>query len=337
MAWLCLRELWGYFTYEHYGRRRLRPSTYAVILGLAMAGGMLLAGVILSGTAPGGQAPRPAPTLPPPTWTAVLATGTAMAARPTSTPAPACPPNPAQWQLVPVQPFLDPQTGRPLELPKPLHRLQPPCVYEGLWRDLAYELFLRYTKADIPPAALKMFEIPWYWDPGPEVSRRLVGIAIPTRDFTFYDRSGRRIDEVLTVYTVAFTGDPDYPVAAYVYRDSPGAAYWVQWRGRWAGGPEGHIGGIYPVRLQGGSTLRRIEVMLYHPGVQRWYHWRFKDKAPPRAIHAVEGDGSSLWGVVTVPGARRSELARTFGYPEFFPERIDLSAHEMRETLTFGP
>ncbi len=323
-----LREVWEYLTYDYYGRRRLRPSTYALMLGFALAGGMLLAGAILARTAPG--EPRPAPTLPPPTWTAILATGTAMAARPTPTPAPACPPNPLLWRLVPVKPFLDPKTGKPVELPKPLYRIDPPCVYEGFWRDVAGDLFL--ARSDRPSVDKWLQNVPWYWEPGTEITRKPFYPTAPSKAAAvFYDRQWKRIDGVLTPYTALATGDPDFPVVIYLYWDYPGSAYWVYWR-------DGKAESAARTLLQGGTVLRLVTAWFYDVRTGRWYRGDLRRSASyPRWVHAVGADGSGLWELLGVKGFRRSELAQTFGYQEFSPNEMDPKAIEVRRDLSIGP
>ncbi|GBD07777.1 hypothetical protein HRbin22_00003 [Candidatus Thermoflexus japonica] len=327
------KEIYEYLTYEHYGKRRWRPAAYGLLLTLAVAAGMLLAGGIFALQAPRGA--RPAPTLPPPTATAVFATATATAVRPTATPAPQCPEDPILWKLVEVRPFLDPKTQKPVQLPKPIYRIDPPCVYQGLWRDLATALFADYTRADVPPLVDKLVEVPWYWDPGPEITREIIGIYLSWADYLFYDREGRKIDEILTIYTALPTGDPDYPVLVYLYRDSPGAAYIVQWGDTPEGPFSGRVTEIWPVRLEGGTVLRRVIPVLYHAGVHRWF--LADGKGMLRRMHVVEADGSGLWEVLGVRGTTRSELGRIFGKKDFFPDRVDLKAYPMEKTATFTP
>jgi hypothetical protein len=159
------KAIWEYLTYERYGRRALRPGA-RIALGAAVAA----LAVILLGTAwswrTARTGARPAPTLPPPTATAVFAAVTATARAPTPTPAPACPEDPRAWALVPLQAGLrDPKTGKPIQLPKPPQRIDPPCVYEGLARDLARSLV---PNPDFPAPAVrgKTLSVPWFWAPG---------------------------------------------------------------------------------------------------------------------------------------------------------------------------
>ncbi|WP_322800337.1 hypothetical protein [Thermoflexus sp.] len=329
-----IRELWWYLTYDDYGRRRLRPAAYALLLPLGLAAAVFLWAFFQSRQAL--PAERPAPTLPPPTATAVFATVTAAASRPTATPAPLCPEDPLLWRLVEIRLDLrDPKTGKPIQLPKPIYRIDPPCVYQGLWRDLADALFATYTRADVPPKIDKEVEVPWYWDPGPEITRKTISIYLAWMEYLFYDRAGRKIDEVLTPYTALSTGDPDYPVLVYLYRDYPGAAYGVQWEGTIENVFGGRVTEIRPVRLEGGTVLRRVEPVLYHAGVHRWF--LAGGKGLTRRIHVVDADGLGLWEVLGVRGTTRSALGRTFGKKDFFPDQVDLKAYPMQKTLTFTP
>ncbi len=285
------KELYEYFTYDHYGKRKPRPAFYGVVLTLLVAAGMFAAAGLLA--------------------------------------------LPALWKLVEVKPFLDPKTGKPVQLPKPVYRIDPPCVYQGFWKDMADALFATYTREDVPPKVDKQIEVPWYWEPGPEISRKTIGIYLALKDYLFYDREGRKIDEVLTPYTVLPTGDPDYPVVVYLYRDSPGAAYAVQWGDTKGDVFSGRIREIWPLRLSGGTVLRRVIPVLYHAGVRRWF--LADGKGMTRRIHVVNADGSGLWGVFGVPGTTRSELAKAFGKKDFFPETVDLRSYTLKEPLSFGP
>ncbi len=320
------KELYEYFTYDHYGKRKPRPAFYGVVLTLLVAAGMFAAAGLLALRAPRGEGP--APTLPPPTKTAIFATVTAQAARPTNTPAPLCPEDPALWQLVEVKPFLDPKTGKPVQLPKPIYRIDPPCVYQSLWRDIARRVFLKDPPA--PTVEKEVENVPWYWEPGPEISRWPFKPARANRAFIFYDRNGRKIDEVFTIYTVLPTGDRDYPVIAYIYRDYPNPAYAIQWE-------EGRITKGRPVRLSGGTVLRRVGGMFYDARGRHWVVADYIGGGYPRALHATTADGSGLWEALGVKGTTRSELARAFGMEDFFPETVDLKQIPMGDLLEFGP
>ncbi|GBD07775.1 hypothetical protein HRbin22_00001 [Candidatus Thermoflexus japonica] len=289
---------------------------------------LLLAGALAACQGgPGGSSP-PTPTQPAAPVSPTLAPPTPAAV---STPASgsACPEDPARWSLVP----LSGPGGKPVQPPP--QRIDPPCVYQGLWRDLATALFADYTRADVPPLADKKVEVPWYWDPGPEITRKVIGIYLSWGGYLFYDREGRKIDEILTIYTALPTGDPDYPVLVYLYRDSPGAAYIVQWGDTPEGPFSGRVTEIWPVRLEGGTVLRRVIPVLYHAGVHRWF--LADGKGMLRRMHVVEADGSGLWEVLGVRGTTRSELGRIFGKKDYFPDRVDLKAYPMEKTLTFTP
>ncbi|MFN3928122.1 MAG: hypothetical protein ACK4OK_00600 [Thermoflexus sp.] len=326
-----VREVWEYLTYDVYGKRRPRPVVYGLLAAVGLIVFFLVGGWWLGRGAPPAE-PQPMPTLPPPTKTAIAATATARVP-PTPTAAPACPTDPVLWKFEEVFVGWDPQTAQPIRLPKPLYRIHPPCVYEGLWRDVAGKLFL--TRSDAPSVE-KWVEAPWYWNPGLEIIQRPFSPApVSGMASTVYDREGRRIDEVLTAYTALSTGDPDFPVVFYLYRDFPGAAYFAEWEG---GRDAGRITKIWPVRLSGGNVLRMVMTYLYDARQGRWF-WVYlkKNEVYPRRIHVVDADGSRLWEMLGVRGYRRSELAKAFGIQEFFPERIDWKAFPTGEPLTFNP
>ncbi|HXF70625.1 MAG TPA: hypothetical protein VNK89_12560 [Thermoflexus sp.] len=327
-----VREVWEYLTYDVYGRRRPRPVVYGLLAAVGLILLFVVGGWGLGRGAPA-AAPQSMPTLPPPTKTAIAATATARVP-PTPTAAPVCPTDPVLWKLEEVSPGWDPQTGKPIRLPKPLYRIEPPCVYEGFWRDVAGDLFLTRTDA---PSVKKWVEAPWYWNPGLEIIKRPFSPRPGKRDVVslLYDREGRRVDDVLTAYTALPTGDPDFPLVLYLYQDAPGAAYLVRWEG---GKEAGRIATIRPVRLSGGSVLRTVDAFLYDARQRRWYGAYIKKSADyPRILHVVDADGSRLWEMLGVRGYRRSELAKAFGMQEFFPERIDWKAFPMGEELTFEP
>ncbi|WP_322798072.1 hypothetical protein [Thermoflexus sp.] len=320
------REFYEYLTYDDYGRRRPRPAVYGLLAAVAVILGMMLAAGIFALQAPP-AAPQPVPTFAPPTATAIvarIATATA-SAPPTPTPAPLCPDDPRLWQLVEMRPFLDPKTGQPIQMLKPYYRIEPLCVYERFWADAARILALNDPPA---PSVEKWVEnVPWYWKPGPDIVYREFRPLKMDRDFLFYDRDGRRIDEVLTAVTAVWTGDPDYPVLVYVYRDSSGAAYRMQWR-------EGRIAHVGPVALPSKekSVVRRVFAFLYD---MRSKHWVLGDTRYryERAIHAVPEDGSWMWEIYGVCGFRRSELIERFGLKDFSPERINFEEWKLEETM----
>ncbi|WP_322797893.1 hypothetical protein, partial [Thermoflexus sp.] len=224
-----------------------------------------------------------------------------------------------------------PRTGQPVQRLKPIYRIEPACVYEGFWRDLAHILFL--TDPPKPTVEKRVENVPWYWSPDPGFIYRPFRPAWNTSmDFTFYDREGALIDEVLTIYTAVQTGDPDYPVLIHLYRDSPGAAYVVQWE-------DGRIIRVRPASLEGGTVLRRVGQFLYDARGRRWV---YADIIPgiggyPRGMHATTADGSALWEILGVRGLKRSELAKAFGMREFFPERINLKEWKLGKIFRIGP
>ncbi|WP_200808206.1 hypothetical protein, partial [Thermoflexus hugenholtzii] len=239
---------------------------------------------------------RPAPTLPPLTKTAIFAAVTATAQAPTRTPAPLCPEDPRLWQLVPIEAGLrDPQTGQPIRLPKPPQRIEPPCVYEGLARDLAHTL-VPNPNAPAPSVEGKVLSVPWFWAPGMEVPTiRLV----PERRDVFeigYDAQGKRIDHLYLPYTAIAIGDPDFPVLVYVYEDIPQQA-WTAHR-REGGEEELWV----RIQLRGGEVRRSVAGVVYDAKARRWIQIAYKLPLPPRDVH-------------TVPAGSAEDLAKLFGLP----------------------
>ncbi|WP_322799348.1 hypothetical protein [Thermoflexus sp.] len=127
------KAFYEYLTYDDYGRRRPRPVAYGLLAAVGVALGLGVGAGIFALQAPP-AAPWPASTFAPPTATA--------SAPPTPTPAPLCPDDPRLWRLVEMRPFLDPKTGNPIQMLKPDYRIEPLCVYQGFWRDVAHSLFL---------------------------------------------------------------------------------------------------------------------------------------------------------------------------------------------------
>jgi len=326
-----IRELWWYLTYDDYGRRRLRPAAYALLLPLGLAAAVFLWAFFQSRQAL--PAERPAPTLPPPTATAVFATVTAAASRPTATPAPLCPEDPLLWRLVEIRPDLrDPKTGKPIQLPKPPQRIDPPCVYDLLARDLARSLV---PNPDFPtPAAPgKTLSVPWFWAPGTEVPA--VRVRLKTAAFfeSDYDARGRRIETRFLPYTAVATGDPDHPVLAYVYRDDPGAAWAL---GRRVDREEPFQ--WLRIRLEGGEVSRFVVPMIYEARTRRWIWSAYPTPLPPRDFHAVPaGSAESLAELFGLPLWRRSELLSRFGLKEIFPEAVDPAQARPIGTLIIRP
>jgi len=327
------KAIWEYLTYERYGRRVLRPGARIALVAAAAALALILLGAAWSWqTARTGA--RPAPTLPPPTATAVFAAVTATARAPTPTPAPACPEDPRAWALVPLQAGLrDPKTGKPIQLPKPPQRIDPPCVYEGLARDLARSLA---PNPDLPtPAARgKTLSVPWFWAPGIEVPTIQVivdqGVGYFEAD---YDAGGRRIEELFLPYTAVATGDPDYPVLVYVYRDLPGVA-WALGRRVGSEGPFQWL----RIRLEGGEVARFVFPVVYEAKTRRWVWIQYATPLPPRDTHAVPaGSAEDVAALFGLPLWRRGELLARFGLKDIFPESINPAEAKPIGTLIVRP
>ncbi|MCS7352178.1 MAG: hypothetical protein RMM10_11785 [Anaerolineae bacterium] len=322
------KEFYEYLTYDYYGRRRWRPAAYGLLAAVAVILGMMLAAGIFALQAPP-AAPQPVPTFAPPTATAIaarIATATA-SAPPTPTPAPLCPDDPRLWQLVEMRPFLDPQTEQPVQMLKPTYRIEPPCVYQGLWRDVAHYLFM----SDPPTPTVKKWvrDVPWYWSPEPDFVYRDFFAYRPTAQSYYYDREGWRIDEVITPFTAVWTGDPDYPVLVYLYRDFADAAYGIHWK-------DGRIEGVWPVILHGGQVMRRVDEVLYDAQGKRWVTGDYR-AIYVRMFHTVPEDGSWMWETYGIRGFRRSELAEVFGMKEILPERINPKEWTLGKPMKVGP
>jgi hypothetical protein len=326
------KAIWEYLTYERYGRRALRPGA-RIALGAAVAA----LAVILLGTAwswrTARTGARPAPTLPPPTATAVFAAVTATARAPTPTPAPACPEDPRAWALVPLQAGLrDPKTGKPIQLPKPPQRIDPPCVYEGLARDLARSLV---PNPDLPePSARgKTLSVPWFWAPGMEAPT--IRVIVESADYfeAGYDTGGKRIETRYVPYTAVATGDPDYPVLAYVYQDDPGVA-WVM--GRPVNREESFQ--WLRIRLEGGEVQRVVLPVVYEAKTRRWIWIGYLSRLPPRHTHAVPaGSAEDVAALFGLPLWRRGELLARFGLKDIFPESVNPGEAKPIGTLIVRP
>ncbi|WP_448592640.1 hypothetical protein [Thermoflexus hugenholtzii] len=332
MYWIrwFFKELWWYLTYEHYGKRRLRPATWALLLALGILGAFYLLALWLGhqSALPG---ERPAPTLPPLTKTAIFAAVTATAQAPTPTPAPLCPEDPRLWKLVPIESGMrDPKTGQPIPLPKPPQRIEPACVYEGLARDLAH---IRVPNPDVPTPSVegKVLSVPWFWAPGMDVPQIQVK-AVRAKDFVaFYDTRGSRIDELYLPYTAIATGDPDFPVLVYVHRDIPRVAWGVS---RQEGRED--LWGRY--RIEGGEASRSILPVVYDPKARRWVQIVYSPPLPPRDVHAVPaGSAEDLAQLFGLPLWRRSELLARVGLQDPFPEAIDPAKVQPIGTLIVSP
>jgi len=280
---------------------------------------------------------RPTSTPPPPASPRATATQAVLKIEtPTPTPAPAsasvCPEDPRAWQLVPLQVGLrDPKTGKPIQLPKPPQRIDPPCVYEGLARDLARSLV---PNPDFPAPATrgKTLSVPWFWAPGMEVPTIRVEVGTDYFFEASYDAGGRRIEELFLPYTAVATGDPDYPVLVYVYLDYPGVA-WILSRG--AGSDESFQWGR--VRLEGGEAARFVLAAAYEAKTRRWIPVTYPS-LPPRLAHAVPaGSAEDVAALFGLPLWRRGELLARFGLKEIFPESVDPAKAQPAFTVIVRP
>jgi len=280
---------------------------------------------------------RPTSTPPPPASPTATATQAVLKIEtPTPTPAPAsasaCPEDPRVWQLVPLQGGLrDPKTGKPIQLPKPPQRIDPPCVYEGLARDLARSLV---PNPDFPTPAVrgKTLSAPWFWAPGMEVPTIRVEVGTDYFFEASYDAGGRRIEDLFLPYTAVATGDPDYPVLVYVYRDYPGIA-WVLSRG--AGSEEPFRWGR--IRLEGGEAARFVLAAAYEAKTRRWIPVTYPS-LPPRLAHAVPaGSAEDVAALFGLPLWRRGELLARFGLKEIFPDSVDPAKARLAFTVIVRP
>jgi hypothetical protein len=331
MGWIrwFFKELWWYLTYEHYGRRRLRPATWGLLFTLP-----LLAAFYLLALGLGQQAAlpgeRPAPTLPPLTKTAIFAAVTATAQAPTRTPAPQCPEDPRLWQLVPLQGTLrDPKTGQPIRLPKPPQRIEPACVYEGLARDLAPTL-VPNPNIPAPSVADKVLSVPWFWAPGMEVPQIQAKPRRTQEWGAYYDAQGKRIDELYLPYTAVATKDPDFPVLVYVFVDIPEAA--------WLKGRQGEEEFWARYRIEGGEAIRGILAMAYDPKARRWVGVAFPAPRPPRIVHAVPaGSAEDLAKLFGLPLWRRSELLARAGLQDPSPGTVNPATIQPVGTMIVSP
>jgi hypothetical protein len=304
-----------------------------------------LVAVILAaaGSACQGRPGRPSetawPTSTPPPPASPTATATQAVLKietPTATPAPAsasvCPEDPRMWQLVPLQAGLrDPKTGKPIQLPKPPQRIDPPCVYEGLARDLARSLV---PNPDFPEPSVedKALSVPWFWAPGMEAPTIRVEVGTDYFFEASYDAGGRRIEELFLPYTAVATGDPDYPVLVYVYLDYPGVA-WILSRG--VGSDESFQWGR--VRLDGGEAARFVLAAAYEAKTRRWIPVTYPS-LPPRLAHAVPaGSAEDVAALFGLPLWRRGELLARFGLKDIFPDAVDPAKAQSAFTVIIRP
>jgi len=284
---------------------------------------------------------QPTSTLPPPASPTATATQAVLKIEtPTPTPAPAsasvCPEDPRMWQLVPLQAGLrDPKTGKPIQLPKPPQRIDPPCVYEGLARDLARSL-VPNPDFPTPPARGKTLSVPWFWAPGMEAPT--IRVIVESADYADYfearyDTGGKRIETRYVPYTAVATGDPDYPVLAYVYQDDPGVA-WVMGRPVNREGPFQWL----RIRLEGGEVQRVVLSVVYEAKTRRWIWIGYSSPLPPRDTHAVPaGSAEDVAALFGLPLWRRGELLARFGLKDIFPESINPAEAKPIGTLIVRP
>ncbi len=296
------------------GRGRKRRRIQRGGMGLFWMVGIVLLAV--SCARPGSETPSPtAPVAP-------TASVTVIAPRPTATPADdspsACPKDPSQWRLVEISTVRDPYGV-------PLYRIDPLCVYEGFWRDVALHEFLAPDRPTVSKE--KWVDIPWYWESGESTPQKPFKpiTAVADKGFAYYDREWRRIDRIYTPYTTLRTGDPDFPMVIYLYDDRPGAVYYVQWE-------QGKIAYARPYSLKDGTVLRKIDIWFYDVQALHWFPVASKvGIIYPCGLSSERMDGSKLWEALGVKGFRRSELGEAFGLQEIFPERLDPKALELRQ------
>jgi hypothetical protein len=238
------------------------------------------------------------------------------------------------WQLVPLQVGLrDPKTGKPIQLPKPPQRIDPPCVYEGLARDLARSLV---PNPDFPTPAVrgKTLSVPWFWAPGMEAPTIRVIVDQGVDYFEAdYDAGGRRIEDLFLPYTAVATGDPDYPVLVYVYRDLPGVA-WALGRRVESEEPFQWL----RIRLEGGEVARFVSPAVYEAKTRRWVWIQYATPLPPRDTHAVPaGSAEDVAKLFGLPLWRRGELLARFGLKDIFPESVNPAEAKPIGTLIVRP
>jgi len=262
---------------------------------------------------------RPAPTvaLPP-------ATPTPQAVAPTSSSPAACLEEPDRWSLIPIE-----SGGKPVSPPS--QRIDPPCVYEALARDLARTL-IPAPDALIPSVADRTLSVPWFWAPGTEIPQTQVRPDRPGDFVAFYDARGRKIDEFFLPYTAVATGDPDFPVLVYIYDDKPQEAWGTLHR-------EGEEDLWVRYEIQGGEVVRSVIVMVYDAQARRWVPGAYPRNAPtPRAVHAVPaGSAEQLAGLFGLPLWRRGELLARAGLKDIFPDSVNPAALKPAATFVVSP
>jgi hypothetical protein len=148
-----------------------------------------------------------------------------------------------------------------------------------------------------------------------------------------YDAGGRRIEELFLPYTAVATGDSDYPVLVYVYRDLPGVV-WALGRRVESEEPFQWL----RVRLEGGEVERLIWPVVYEAKTRRWVSIQYATPLPPRDTHAVPaGSAEDVAALFGLPLWRRGELLARFGLKDIFPESINPAEAKPIGTLIVRP
>ena len=184
----------------------MRLRRFAMVLGVVILAVGSLACQGRPARSP--EAIQPTRTQPSPAATSTIL----KAQTPTSAPTPAsasalaCPEDPRVWALVPLQGVMrDPKTGKPIQLPKPPQRIDPPCVYEGLARDLARTL-VPNPDLPAPQASGRTLSAPWFWAPGMDVPTIQLIVDQGVGYFeASYDAGGKRIEKLYLPYTAVAT------------------------------------------------------------------------------------------------------------------------------------
>jgi hypothetical protein len=148
-----------------------------------------------------------------------------------------------------------------------------------------------------------------------------------------YNAGGRRIEDLFLPYTAVATGDPDYPVLVYVYRDFPGAA-WALGRPVESEEPFQWL----RIRLEGGEATRFVFPDVYEAKTRRWVWVRYATPLPPRDTHAVPaGSAEDVAALFGLPLWRRGELLARFGLKDIFPESVNPAEAKPIGTLIVRP
>jgi hypothetical protein len=148
-----------------------------------------------------------------------------------------------------------------------------------------------------------------------------------------YDTGGKRIETRYVPYTAVATGDPDYPVLAYVYQDDPGVA-WVMGRPVNREGPFQWL----RIRLEDGEVQRVVLPVVYEAKTRRWIWIGYSSPLPPRDTHAVPaGSAEDVAALFGLPLWRRGELLARFGLKDIFPESVNPAEAKPIGTLIVRP